>query len=78
MKEYNFKLNIESIVKAENIKEAAKAIEKQLCAIDNLMSYVEIEQVETRSYEEILEDEEDIRLESKGWKKRDESNHAKE
>jgi hypothetical protein len=38
------------------------------------MDYIEIEQVETRSYEEILEDEEDIRLESKGWKKRDEDN----
>jgi hypothetical protein len=57
MKEYNFKLNFESIVEAKNIKEAAKAIEKQLCAIDNLMRYVEIEQVDNRTYEEILADE---------------------
>tara|TARA_Y100000310_G_scaffold175902_1_gene176004 strand:+ start:297 stop:500 length:204 start_codon:yes stop_codon:yes gene_type:complete len=57
MKEYNFKLNLESIIEAKDIKEAARNIEKQLCAIDNLMRYVEIEQVDNRTYEEILADE---------------------
>ena len=72
--EYEWKFNLSSILEAKDMNDAKRQIVEHLRSLDNLMDYIEIEQVETRSYEEILEDEEDIRLESKGWKKRDEDN----
>jgi|TARA_R100001530_G_scaffold309_1_gene474 hypothetical protein len=74
MNEYEWKFNLSSILEAKDMNDAKRQIIEHLRSLDNLMDYIEIEQVETRSYEEILEDEEDIRLESKGWKKRDEDN----
>jgi len=74
MNEYEWKFNLSSILEAKDMNDAKRQIVEHLRSLDNLMDYIEIEQVETRSYEEILEDEEDIRLESKGWKKRDEDN----
>ena len=74
MNDYEWKFNLSSILEAKDMNDAKRQIVEHLRSLDNLMDYIEIEQVETRSYEEILEDEEDIRLESKGWKKRDEDN----
>ena len=78
MNDYEWKITLSGIINAKDINDTMRQVKEHLCAIDNLMDHVEIEQVETRSYEEILEDEEDIRLESKGWKKRNESNDSKE
>ena len=72
MKDYEWKITLGGVINAKDINDTMRQVKEHLCALDNLMDHVEIEQVETRSYEEILEDEEDIRLESKGWKKRNE------
>lgn len=56
MKQYEYNLRVTSIVTAKNIKQAVHLVEKQLIAIPNLMNYVELEEVNNQSYEEICEE----------------------